>query len=256
MMPSQRPSGSLFVNIQNHIATVEFGHPASNSLPSELLNRMTDAFKTLSEDDSVRIILLKSEGTKAFCAGASFDELLEIKNLTDGHAFFNGFARLINAIRKCNKPVIGRVQGKAVGGGVGLIAACDQVFATEAAAIKLSEIQIGIGPFVIEPAVSIKIGTAAFGSLAWNPTEWHSAYWAKDNGLYNKIFESIKDMDHELDFFCNQLAQYNPQALSNLKKIQWQGTEHWDTLLEERAHLSGTLVLSEFTKTALKKFKS
>jgi len=253
-MITSRKSGSLYVNIQNNIATIEFGHPASNSFPSELLGRLTNELQTISQNDSVSVIILKSEGEKAFCAGASFDELVAIANLEEGKQFFAGFANVINAMRTCGKLIIGRVQGKTVGGGVGLAAACDYVLATENASIKLSELTIGIGPFVIEPAVKRKIGLAALSELTLDATNWKNAYWAKEKGLYARIFESIKELDEEVEFFAEILASYNPQAISEMKKVLWENTENWDSLLSERAKISGELVLSEFTKNALAKF--
>jgi methylglutaconyl-CoA hydratase len=247
--------GNLSTNINNHIATIEFGHPASNSFPSELLDRLTDQLHKLSENDDVRVIILKSEGEKTFCAGASFDELLAITNLSEGKAFFSGFANVINAMRTCSKLIIGRIHGKAVGGGVGLASACDYVLATEAASIKLSELSIGIGPFVIAPAVERKIGKAALSELSLNATKWKDAYWAKEKGLYSEVFESNKELDKELDFLSNNLASYNPKALAEMKKVLWKDTDHWDELLKERAKISGELVLSEYTKKALNQFK-
>ena len=248
--------GSLYINRINGIATVEFYHPASNSLPGDLLQRLVSAFEELSEDPDVKVIVLKSEGEKTFCAGASFDELLSIENATQGIAFFSGFGTVVNAMRKCKKPVIGRIQGKAVGGGVGIIAACDYAMATEQASVKLSEISIGIGPFVVEPAIRRKIGVAAVGELAFNPTLWQNAYWAKEKGLYARVFETIDALDTEVQILTEQLAAYSEEAVQNLKRILWEGTENWDALMNERATICGTLVLSENTKNALKKFKN
>jgi methylglutaconyl-CoA hydratase len=254
-MSTDRQNGSLYTNINNHIATVEFGHPASNSFVSELLQRLTDEINQLSSNTEVSIIILKSEGDRAFCAGASFDELVAISNLDEGKAFFSGFANVINAMRSCEKPIIGRVQGKAVGGGVGLASACDYVFATEAASIKLSEISIGIAPLVIAPVVERKVGKDGLAELALAPTEWKNAYWAKEKGLFSKVFDSIKELDKELDDFSLKLVSYNPEALTAMKKALWEGTEHWSSLLLERAEQSGKLALSHATKVALAKFK-
>ena len=248
-------NGSLYTHIQNNIATVEFFHPASNSFPSELLQRLTTTFNQLSINNEVAVIVLKSEKEGAFCAGASFNELVEISNLNEGKQFFLGFANVINAMRNCSKIIIGRVQGKVVGGGVGLAAACDYCFATEAASIKLSELSVGIGPFVIEPAVTRKIGVAAFSELTLDATNWQTAYWAKEKGLYAHIFEGIAEMDKEVDSLAMKISKYNLAALNELKKVLWKGTENWEVLLEERAAISGELVLSDFTKTALQKFK-
>lgn len=254
-MTTDRTNGSLYTRIENRIATVEFGHPASNSFVSELLARLAKELVTLGENNEVSVIVLKSEGERAFCAGASFDELVAVSNLEEGKQFFSGFANVINAMRKCPKPIIGRVQGKTVGGGVGLVSACDYVHATEAAAIKLSEISIGIGPFVIAPAVERKMGKAALAELTLYPTEWKNAYWAKEQGLYAKVYDSISEMDKELDIHLQKLASYNPEALAEMKKVLWQGTEHWDDLLLVRAEASGRLALSPDTKKALEKFK-
>jgi len=248
-------NGSLYTHIQNNVATVEFYHPASNSFPSELLKRLATTFNELSLNDNVRVIVLKSEKEKTFCAGASFDELIAIKNNEEGKHFFMGFANVINAMRTCSKLIIGRVQGKAVGGGVGLAAACDYCFATEQASIKLSELTIGIGPFVIAPVVERKIGVAALSELTLDATSWKNAYWAKEKGLFAKVFESINELDAEVQNLSLKLTSYNPKALYEMKKVLWKGTENWGHLLEERAETSGALMLSEFTKAALQKFK-
>jgi len=250
-----KPTGSLFTTIKNNIATITFGHPASNSFPSELLERLTNELISVGKNSSVAIIILKSQGEKAFCAGASFDELMAISNLKEGTQFFLGFANVINAMRTCEKLIIGCIQGKTVGGGVGLAAACDYVLATKQAAIKLSEFTIGIGPFVIEPAVKRKIGVSGVAELTLDATSWKTAYWAKEKGLYAKVFETMNELDAALETLSLQLASYNPDALLKMKKTLWQGTENWNTLLAERAAVSGELVVSEFTKKALQKFK-
>lgn len=248
-------NGEIITSIRNHIATLTFSHPASNSFPSSLLDRLVENIHRLSEDNSVHVIVLKSEGEKAFCAGASFDELVAIDSLVAGEKFFSGFAKVINAMRNCKKLIIGRVQGKAVGGGVGIIAACDYVFAMESADIKLSELSIGIGPFVIEPAVERKIGLAAFAELSIDATHWQTAYWAKQQGLYQKVFDNIRDLDDAIAHLAQKIASYNTQAVAEMKKVLWKNTSHWDILLTERAKISGELVLSDFTKQALQKFK-
>lgn len=251
----QDTKGSLLTIIENNIATVEFGHPASNSFPRSLLDALTNEIHQLSAHDAVNVIILKSKGTAAFCAGASFDELLAVSNQEEGLAFFSGFAHLINAMRSCSKLIIGRIHGKAVGGGVGIAAACDYVFATENAAIKLSELAIGIGPFVIEPAVSRKIGKTAMAEMTLNAQEWKSALWAQQKGLYAEVFETPELLDSAIAAFTSKLASYNPDALLEMKKVIWEGTQHWESLLLERAAITGKLVLSDFTKNALEQFK-
>ncbi|HIE45044.1 MAG TPA: enoyl-CoA hydratase/isomerase family protein [Flavobacteriaceae bacterium] len=248
-------NGQIQTSIRNNIGTISFSHPASNSFPSVLLGRLVENINRLSDNDNVHVIVLKSEGDRAFCAGASFDELVAIKTLLDGEKFFSGFANVINAMRTCKKIIIGRVQGKAVGGGVGIVSACDYVFALESADIKLSELSIGIGPFVIEPAVERKIGLAAFSELTIDATHWQTAYWAQKKGLFNKVFEKTREMDTAIEQLASKLASYNIESLVEMKKIFWKNTEHWNDLLIQRAKVSGKLVLSDFTKNALQKFK-
>ncbi|QCX02032.1 enoyl-CoA hydratase/isomerase family protein [Aggregatimonas sangjinii] len=254
-MGTDRANGSLYTKIDGKVAVVEFGHPASNSFVAVLLDRLTAELEKLSENDAITIIVLKSEGDRAFCAGASFDELMAVSDLEEGKVFFSGFANVINAMRRCKKVIIGRVQGKTVGGGVGLAAACDYVFASVEASVRLSELTIGIAPLVIGPAVERKIGTAALSELSLSPTEWKNAYWAKEKGLFAKVFDSMKELDNEVAFFAQKLSGYNPEALHEWKKVLWENTDHWDTLLVERAAITGSLVLSEFTRNALSKFK-
>lgn len=254
-MESQSRKGSIQTTIENKIATIEFEHPASNSLTQELLHRVASELTILSTNPAISVVILKSSGTGVFCAGASFDELLAVSNLDQATKFFSGFAHLLNAMRTCSKVIIGRVHGKAVGGGLGIIAACDYVFATMDSSIKLSELSIGIGPFVIEPALSRKMGKAATAALTLASNEWKDSEWAKSSGLFTKVFAGQVTLDKELVQFSTKLATYNPEAVSEIKKILWEGTENWETLLYERAAISGKLALSEYTKQALQEFK-
>lgn len=242
--------------VEHGIATIEFYHPSSNALPAAILRDLARTINDIGIDTNVKVIILRSAGDKAFCAGASFDELTAISNETEGKTFFSGFAQVINAMRKCHKLIIGRVQGKAVGGGVGLIAACDYTIAQEGASVKLSELAVGIGPFVVGPAVERKMGRSAFSLLAIDATEWRSAEWAKRHGLFSELHGSTADMDDAVDSLADRLAHSSPDAMWELKKIFWQGTEHWDTLLAERAAISGRLVLSDFTRNAIHAFKT
>ena len=239
--------------VKNNIGYITFFHPAGNSFPSSQLQQLVETIQELDKNENATIIVLQSEGN-TFCAGASFDELLQIDNLTDGKKFFSGFANVINAMRSCSKLIVGKVQGKAVGGGVGIVAACDYALATTKADVKLSELTIGIGPFVIEPAVSRKIGHTAMSELTLAGNEWKPATWAFEKGLFAKLLQP-EELDTELEKFALQLASYNPEALSEMKQVLWQNTAHWSTLLYERAEISGKLVLSAFTKKALEGFK-
>ena len=247
--------GNVVQTIDQGVATIEFSHPLSNSLPGKILAKLANTITSLGEDDTVKIIVIRSAGDRALCAGASFDELVAIDNLETGKVFFSGFANVINACRTCPKLIIGRVQGKAVGGGVGLAAAFDYTLATQHAFVKLSELAVGIGPFVVGPAVERKIGVSAMSQLAINATEWQSAAWARSKGLYTAVYDTADAMDEAIDALVNKLCQSNPEAMRQLKQVFWQGTEHWDKLLAERAEISGQLVLSDFTKQAIAKFK-
>jgi methylglutaconyl-CoA hydratase len=243
-------------HIEHGINTIEFFHPQSNSLPGKILEELAKEIHFAGTHDDTRVIILKSGGDKTFCSGASFDELMAITTEAEGLKFFNGFANVINAMRKCPKFIIGRIQGKCVGGGVGLLAAVDYAIAITAAEVKLSELAIGIGPFVVGPAVERKTGTAAFTTLAIDATMWRSSDWAKRKGLFAEVHENIENMDEAVYRLANTLAHSSPQAMAEMKKIFWKGTEHWDELLKERAAISGRLVLSEFTKKAIEKFKA
>jgi methylglutaconyl-CoA hydratase len=240
--------------IEQGILEIAFFHEAQNSLPSDILLGLADAIQKAGENPEVLVIILKSGGDRTFCAGASFTELVSIQDFETGKKFFSGFAHVINAIRTSGKIVIGRVQGKAIGGGVGLAAAVDHCFATKQAQVKLSELAVGIGPFVVGPAVQRKVGLSAFSQMTLNATELYSAEWAKEKGLYAEVFDSTEEMDAAVLAFAKKLAASNPEALSLLKKIFWEGTEHWNELLLERAGMSGKLVLSDFTRDALAKF--
>ncbi len=247
--------GNVNTSIENGIGTVTFFHPQSNSLPGNLLQQLADEILEMGKNPDAKVIVLRSEGEKSFCAGASFDELISIKDFTTGEKFFSGFAHVINAIRTVPKFVIARVQGKAVGGGVGLAAAADYTIASANASIKLSELAVGIGPFVVGPPIERKIGKAAFTNLAINATEWRDANWAKNVGLYANVYEGIPNVDDAVNSLAKKLSESNPEAMAEIKKIAWSGTDHWDKLLLERAGISGRLVLSEFTINAINKFK-
>ena len=247
--------GHVISTIENQIGIIEFGHPLSNSLPGNILNKLALTITELSKNENCKVILLKSAGDRAFCAGASFDELVAIKDLEEGRIFFSGFAKVINACRTSQKIIVARIQGKAVGGGVGIAASADYAFATKHSAVKLSELAIGIGPFVVGPAVQRKIGLSAMSELAIDATQWRSADWAQNKGLYSSVSESSEIMDEKINEFIQELANSNPDAMRELKEIFWAGTEDWDELLARRAEISGRLVLSEFTRNAIHAFK-
>jgi methylglutaconyl-CoA hydratase len=247
--------GHLRTETHNGITTIEFFHPKSNSLPGKLLEELANAIHGAGNEDDTRVIILSSAGEKAFCAGAAFDELTAIKTSEQGFDFFSGFADVINAMRKCPKFIIARVHGKCVGGGVGIVAAADYAIATDSAEIRLSELAIGIGPFVVGPAVERRIGTSAFSHLAIDAGMWRSADWAKRKGLFAELHSSVVDMDEAIRRLSGALSHSNPEAMAGMKKIFWKDCDHWDQLLPERAAVSGKLVLSQFTRDALAKIK-
>ncbi len=255
MATEAKDQGHVSLQTENGIATIEFFHPLSNSLPGKLLNKLADTISSFNDNHEVKVLILRSGGDRAFCAGASFDELASIEDLETGKEFFSGFAKVINACRKSHKLIIGRVQGKAVGGGVGVASAVDYCFATKHASVKLSELAVGIGPFVVGPAVARKIGDAAMSQLAIDATGWKSAEWARQKGLYAEIFDDVQRMDEAVNALANKLSKSNPEAMLLLKRTFWEGTENWDSRLAERAAMSGKLVLSDFTKNAIAEFK-
>lgn len=244
------------VNQRQNYDEIEFFTPQSNSLPSDILEKLASSINELGQSSGQRILLLKSAGEKAFCAGASFEELSSIRNLEEGQRFFSGFSKVILAIRNYPGIVLGRIHGKAVGGGVGLAAACDYAMASQYASVRLSELAVGIGPFVIGPAVERKMGLSAFSKMSLNATEWQTAEWAKNMGLYHEVFDTTEQLDQYIEHFSGILSASNPESLSELKKVFWKGTEHWDELMSERASISGRLVLSEYTRNAISRFKA
>lgn len=241
--------------VKNGIAFIEFFHPAQNSLPGNILAQLADKITLAGNDPKTNVVVLQSGGNRTFCAGASFNELIAINDSTSGELFFSGFAHVINAMRKCPKFIIGRVQGKAVGGGVGLASAVDYCLATQYAAVKLSELHVGIGPFVVGPAVERKLGLSGFSQIAIDANNFYDAQWAKNKGLYAQVYDDIETLDAAVLAFAENLCNYNPDAMAEMKKVFWQGTENWDQLLIDRAKISGRLVLSDFTKKTLEKYK-
>ena len=242
-------------DINNGIATIEFFHPAHNSLPGDILAKLAKSITAAGENDNVKVIILKSGGARTFCAGASFKELININDSESGRIFFSGFANVINAMRKCPKFIIGRIQGKTVGGGVGVASATDYCMASKFASIKLSELNVGIGPFVVGPAVERKLGLTGMSQIAIDANSFYDAEWARQKGLYAQVYDSTEELDEAVQAFAENLCNYNPEAMREMKKVMWKGTEDWDVLLAERAAISGRLVLSEFTKETLKRFK-
>lgn len=248
-------NGAVNLTIKNNIGTIEFYHPKGNSLPGKLLRELAQTITDAGENEDIRVVVIKSRGDGAFCAGASFDELIAIEDYETGKEFFMGFALVLNAMRSCPKLILVRVHGKTVGGGVGIASAGDYTFAHENASVKLSELALGIGPFVVGPAVERKIGTSAFSAMAVDATNWYDSAFAQEKGMFNKVFESVADLDQAVMELAEQLSKSSPEAMKELKTVLWKGTEDWDSLLEQRAEISGRLVLSDFTKNFIKRFK-
>jgi methylglutaconyl-CoA hydratase len=254
-MANKTMTEGISITYQGAVAKITFAHPKQNCFPQKQLYSLRDAIETCSNDNCVNVILLQSDPTKVFCAGASFDELLSVKSQEQGKIFFMGFANLINAMRNCLKPIVGRIHGKAIGGGVGIVAACDYVVATESSAVRLSELAIGIGPFVIAPVVARKIGVSALSDLSLQPKIWKDANWALTNGLFNEVCQDFESLENTVKNITNQLVKYAPEAVSELKKTLWSNTDHWEKLLPENAEISGRLLLLPETQKVLEKLK-
>lgn len=246
--------GLVTLSIVDNIGIIEFFHPKGNSLPSELLNKLVDTFHKVSTNSSIAVIVLKSSGDGAFCAGASFDELIQIEDQESGQRFFSGFAHLLLAMINTPKFIVTQVQGKVVGGGVGIVAASDYVIATKDSSIKLSELTLGIGPFVIAPIIEYKIGVSALASLSINASDWKDANWALQKGLYHELVANKIELEDSALKLASKLSAYNPEAMKELKKILWEKLVDLEKLLPERAHISGKLAQSEFTKSFINKF--
>lgn len=249
-------NGAITVEIKNNIGTIEFYHPKGNSLPGHLLRELAEKITEVGENSNAHVLVIKSRGDGAFCGGASFDELIAIENEDEGKHFFMGFALVLNAMRTCPKLIIVRVQGKAVGGGVGIAAAGDYTFAHESSSVKLSELALGIGPFVVGPAVQRKVGPSAFGALSIDATSWYEASWAREKGLYTKVLDTHEELDRSVDELAHKLANSSPEAMAELKKVLWKSTDYWDSQLEQRAEISGRLVLSDYTRDFIEDFKN
>jgi methylglutaconyl-CoA hydratase len=245
-----------YVKSERHGSTmiIEFFHPQSNSLPQSLLTDLASHIHGAGLDEEIRVVVLRSSGERAFCAGASFAELSQIKTSREGEDFFNGFAHVINSMRKCPKFIIARIQGKCVGGGVGIVAAADYAIALSGAEIKLSELEIGIGPFVVGPAVERKIGLSAFSQLTIDAASWRTADWAKTRGLYSEVHLNMQELEESIQRLVHHLSHSSPQAIREIKKMLWQGTSHWDQLLSDRAKISGQLVTSAMAQKAISLF--
>ncbi|MEP1150807.1 MAG: enoyl-CoA hydratase/isomerase family protein [Balneola sp.] len=248
--------GNVELTISNNIGTIEFSHPKGNSLPGAILRKLASTIDEAGKNTNINVIVIKSSGEGAFCAGASFDELIAIEDFDAGKNFFMGFALVLNAMRQSTKLIIVRVHGKTVGGGVGIASAGDYTFAKKGSSVKLSELALGIGPFVVGPAVERAVGTSAFSTMAVDATNWYSSTWATDKGLFNQEFESTEELDQAVSELSEQLAKSSPEAMQELKMVLWKGTENWAELLDQRAEVSGRLVLSDYTKNFIKKFKS
>ena len=247
-------SGVVTCSITEGIATVSFYHPKSNSLPAAILNDIANRIMAVSKHPACRVVVVRSEGAGTFCAGASFDELKQIDSPESGKEFFMGFARILMAMRRCTKPIITRVQGKVVGGGVGIVAASDYALAVPDAPVRLSELAIGLGPFVVGPAIERRVGASAFSAMALD-ADWRDSAWCLAHGLYTRVCDNVQALDQVLGTVAHRMASFNPEAISELKSALWHDTDSWDQLLEDRAAMSGRLVLSDFTRNAIAAFE-
>lgn len=247
--------GEIAVTIDAGIATIRFSHPKGNSLPGALLQQLARTITDVGQTPDTRVIILRSDGTGPFCAGASFDELVSIASPDEGEVFFSGFSAVILAMIRTPQFVIVRVQGRTAGGGIGIAAAADYAVATRSAAVKLSELAVGIGPFVVGPVIARRVGMGPFMAMSVD-ADWRDSAWCESHGLFARVFDDVAGMDAGIEALAATLAVSNPEAMRLMKGVAWQGTEHWETLLAERARMSGTLVLSDFTRQAIAKFKA
>jgi len=255
-LPNFTSMNYVNLDIENGIGTIEFFTEQSNSLTGFILEKLTVTVREAGSNADIRVIILRSGGNRTFCAGANFDELLAVDSPERGYEFFLGFANVINAMRKAPKFIIGRLQGKAVGGGIGLAATSDYCFATRFSSVRLSELALGIGPFIVSAPVERKTGLAAMSQMSINAGEFYNAEWCCEKGLFNEVFESAEEMDKAVNVLAKKLAGYNPEAMAAMKKVLWQGADHWDELLAERAQISGRLVRSDFTRNFIQKFRN
>lgn len=237
--------GSVSIHVKDKIGIITFGHPKGNSLPGKLLKKIADKLNAFSADEDVDAIFIQSEGEKAFCAGASFEELLKVKTFEDGKRFFSGFADVIIAQLNSPKIIVTRVHGKVVGGGVGIVAASDYVLANKQAGLRLSELELGIGPFVIGPALERKIGKAHYATLAFG-TKWMNAQWGQDCGLYNELFPNINELDIGVKNYIKKLRGFNPKAVSELKKTLID--KSFEKTIREQVALTAKFCCEEFTQ--------
>lgn len=244
-------SGTVVYTASPPLAHIEFYHPKGNSLPSRILEELTLAFRRASEEPDLRVITLQSRGDGAFCGGANLDELRAIRDFESGKAYFMRIAELLTAMRDTPGCIIAKVQGPAVGGGVGLIAASDFVCAGQDAPVRLSEVSLGIGPFVIGPAVIRKIGLSAFSTLSLDAGTWYDAHWARSFGLYNRVVESHVELDRVAEQLAGDLAASGPSAVTTLKRELWRGENDWPARLEESAEQSAKLLMTEHTQRLL-----
>jgi methylglutaconyl-CoA hydratase len=246
---------NVYTEIKGHTAHIFFSNPPVNALPSSVLTDLQVHLNAAGNREDIRAVVLRSEG-RTFCAGASFDELITLNDYDTAKAFFMGFGKVILAMRSLPKPVIVRIQGKTVGGGLGIVAAGDLAIATEAAAFKLSELSIGIGPYVIAPAIIRKTGIGFFQQMSFQPWRWFSAFDALKAGLLTHVTESEGRMDELIDEIVSAYGKYDAAAVAFLKNEVWHDTQDWEQLLEKQAEKSASLLLRESTKSLLSEIKN
>jgi methylglutaconyl-CoA hydratase len=253
MTENPQNTGFINYNIKDSVLHLEFGHPLGNSLPSNLLSGLKNSITTASTDDSIKVILLKSSGN-SFCGGASFNELVKIDNLEDATEFFMGFANLMLAIKECPKPVVAKVHGKSVGGGLGIIAASDWAIGTEKSSIRLSEISIGIGPFTIGPVLVRKIGVGNFQRLSLS-ADWIDSNWGLNSGLFQEICNSDA-LETVTESRIEHFKKLDPISFAENKKLMWSFSDITEDSLRVKASNVSKLLLNQNTQSILKSLTS
>lgn len=188
-----------------------------NALDSKLIKELTDVFKSSLSDD-IRIIVLSGKG-KSFCSGADLQWMKEIINydFNDNIRESNELAELLYTINRHPKPVIALVKGAAIGGGAGLMSACDIIIAEENTKIGFTEVRLGLAPAVISPFVVARLGYAKAKEL-FLTGEILNAKKAFDIGLVNIVTDD-SNLEFELNKIVEMLSNNSPNAIKQIKEL-------------------------------------
>ena len=209
----------LLVDRNNAIATVTLNRPqVHNAFDETLIADVTACFARLSEDAEVRAIVLRGAG-ESFCAGADLHWMGRMAGYSqeENRADADALQRMFDVIATCPKPTIARVQGGAIGGGVGLVAVCDVVIAAPEAKFALSEVRLGLVPAVIAPYVLQKIGMGAARAL-FVTGERFNAEEALRIGLVQQVVAAI-ELDAAIQKKLEWILHAGPNAIAAAKRL-------------------------------------